>query len=64
MIDAMLFVPIISMFFGIIIRMSYKEHEQGHFHAEHQSQRGKFDFSGEVTIGNIQSPTALRLIRE
>jgi hypothetical protein len=55
-------VPIISVFFGIIIRMYYKEHEPGHFHAEHQGQHGKFDFSGEMTIGNIQSRTALRLI--
>ena len=44
--------------------MYYKEHEPGHFHAEHQNQQGKFDFSGEMTSGNIQSRTALRLIRE
>jgi hypothetical protein len=56
--------PIISVFFGIIIRMYYKEHEPGHFHAEHQGQQGKFAFSGEMTVGNIQSKTALRLIRE
>ena len=56
--------PIISVFFGIVIRMYYKEHEPGHFHAEHQGQQGKFDFSGEMTVGNIQSGTALRLIRE
>jgi len=31
---------------------------------EHQGQQGKFNFSGEMTIGNIQSRTALRLIRE
>lgn len=37
------------MFFGIIIRMYYKEHEPRHFHAEHQSQQGKFSFSGEMT---------------
>jgi hypothetical protein len=36
----------------------------GHFHAEHQGQQGKFDFSGEMTIGNVQSRTALRLIRQ
>ncbi len=23
--------------------MYYKEHEPGHFHAEHQGQQGKFD---------------------
>ena len=50
--------PSISVFFGIIIRMYYKEHEPGHFHAEHQGQQGKFNFSGEMTIGNIQSQTA------
>lgn len=33
-------------------------------HAEHQGQQGKFDFSGELIIGNIQSRTALRLIRK
>ena len=44
--------------------MYYKEHQPGHFHAEHQHQQGKFDFFGEMTIGNIQSQTALRLIRE
>ena len=53
--------PIISVFFGIIVRMYYKEHEPGHFHAEHQGQHGTFDFSGEMTVGNIRSGTALRL---
>lgn len=32
-------VPIIAMFFGIVVRMFYKEHEPAHFHAEHQSQQ-------------------------
>lgn len=56
--------PIISMFFGIVIRMFYNEHEPAHFHAEYQGQRGKFDLNGEMTVGNIHSLTALRLIRE
>jgi hypothetical protein len=56
--------PIISTFFGIVIRMFYKEHEPGHFHAEHQGQQGKFDFDGNTIVGNIRSRTALRLIRE
>ena len=33
--------PIISTFFGIVIRMFYKEHEPPHFHAEHQGQQAK-----------------------
>jgi hypothetical protein len=57
-------VPIISIFFGIIVRMYYKEHDPAHFHAEHQGQEGKFDFSGKMVIGNIQSKTALQLIRQ
>jgi Domain of unknown function (DUF4160) len=57
-------VPIISVFFGIIIRMFYKEHEPAHFHAEHQGQRAKFDFDGKLVAGEIRSRTALRLIRQ
>ncbi|MGH8248769.1 MAG: DUF4160 domain-containing protein [Gammaproteobacteria bacterium] len=56
--------PIISVFFGIVIRMFYQEHEPAHFHAEYQGQTAKFDFSGELIAGQIQSGTALRLIRE
>ena len=56
--------PIISLFFGIVIRMFYKEHEPAHFHAEHQGQLGKFDLEGTMVVGNIQSRRALRLIRE
>jgi Domain of unknown function (DUF4160) len=57
-------VPIISAFFGILIRMFYKDHAPPHFHAEHQGQLGKFDLDGRMIVGNIRSKTALRLIRE
>ncbi len=56
--------PIISTFFGIVIRMFYREHEPAHFHAEYQGQQGKFDLEGKLTAGNMYSKTALRLIRE
>ena len=56
--------PIISAFFGIVIRMFYKEHEPAHFHAEYQGQQGKFSFDGRMTAGNIHSRTARRLIRQ
>ena len=56
--------PIVSVFFGIVIRMFYKEHEPAHFHAEHQGQQAKFDLEGKPIAGNIQSRTALRLIRQ
>jgi Domain of unknown function (DUF4160) len=57
-------VPIISVFFGIVIRMFYKEHEPARFHAEYQGQQGKFDFDGHQIVGNLESGTALRLIAE
>ena len=53
--------PIISVFFGIIIRMYYKEHEPPHFHAEHQGQQGKFDFSGEMT-GSVPSSVEISFL--
>ena len=55
--------PIISTFFGIVIRMYYQDHEPGHFHAEYQGQHAKFSFDGELLAGDI-SGTARRLIRE
>jgi len=57
-------VPIISAFFGIVIRMFYREHEPIHFHAEHQGQQASFKLDGEVLAGEIRSRTAVRLIRE
>lgn len=56
--------PIISVFFGIVIRMFYKEHEPPHFHAEHQGQDAKFDFGGQLIVGEMRSATARRLIEE
>lgn len=56
--------PIISTFFGIVVRMFYQEHEPGHFHAEYQGQQATFLFSGELLAGEIRSGTARRLIRE
>jgi hypothetical protein len=55
--------PTISTFFGIVIRMFYQDYPPAHFHAEYQGQQGKFGFDGVMTVGNIRSRTALRLIR-
>jgi len=52
------------MFFGIIIRMFYSEHNPPHFHAEYQGSEGIFNFEGEMIQGNIKSNTALQLIKE
>lgn len=56
--------PVISTFFGIVIRMFYREHGVPHFHAEYQGQQATFTNSGEVLAGSISSRTALRLIQE
>lgn len=56
--------PIISTFFGIVIRMFYREHEPGHFHAEYQGQQATFDFSGTPLSGSMRSRTARRLIEQ
>jgi hypothetical protein len=57
-------VPVISRFFGIIVRMFYQDHDPAHFHAEYQGEKAKFSFSGELLVGRITSGTARRLIKE
>ncbi|MCC7369321.1 MAG: DUF4160 domain-containing protein [Chloroflexi bacterium] len=56
--------PVISTFFGILIRLYYREHGAGHFHAEYQSQLATFTFDGKILAGAIRSQNALRLIEE
>ena len=57
-------VPVVSIFFGIVIRMFFREHGIGHFHAEYQGQTATFTFDGKLLAGRIRSRTALRLIEE
>jgi hypothetical protein len=57
-------VPVISVFFGIVIRMFYREHGVAHFHADYQGQQATFTFDGDVLAGAMQSRTALRLVKE
>ena len=56
--------PYVSMFFGIIIRMFFSEHNPPRFHAEYQGTEGIFNFEGTMLQGNIKSAIALRLIKE
>ncbi|MFI3196890.1 MAG: DUF4160 domain-containing protein [Methylococcaceae bacterium] len=44
--------PIISRFFGIIIRMFYDDHNPPHFHAEYQAKNALFDFNGNILKGH------------
>lgn len=44
--------PTISMFYGILIKMNYKEHNPPHFHAYYQDYEATFNFDGELLEGN------------
>lgn len=33
--------PVISVFFGIVIRMYYEDHDPAHFHTEYQGERAE-----------------------
>jgi hypothetical protein len=56
--------PIVSVFYGIVVRMYYHDHEPPHFHVEYQDERGTFTLDGEMTRGVITSVRARRRIRE
>ena len=56
--------PVVSSFFGIIIRMYYDEHNPPHLHAGYQGNRAVFDFDGNMMKGNLKSRTATKLVRE
>lgn len=45
--------PIISMFYGIIIFMNWNDHMPPHFHARYQDFKGIFTLTGEILEGNI-----------
>ena len=56
--------PEICRFFGIIIRMFYDEHNPPHLHAEYQGKKAVFDFQGNMFKGNLNSRTAVKLVRD
>ena len=56
--------PVVSSFFGIVVRIYYKEHGVPHFHAEHQGRYASFTFDGRPLAGDLYSRTASRLVRQ
>ena len=56
--------PVISAFFGIVIRMFYQEHEPPHFHAEHRGEQATFSFEGQLITGTIRSGRARRYVED
>jgi len=46
--------PELARFYGIIIRMYFKDHSPPHFHAEYQGQKAEFDIRTlEIMAGTI-----------
>ncbi len=45
--------PTISMFYGIVIRMYYDDHNPPHFHAFYGDYKAIFNFEGEILGGAI-----------
>ncbi len=46
--------PVISTFYGIIIRMNFNDHNPPHFHAEYQGFKAAFDIrTGKLTAGDF-----------
>jgi hypothetical protein len=55
--------PVISMFFGIVVRMYYREHGPAHFHAEYAGSDAVFALDGTMVRGRLGSVRATRLVR-
>lgn len=47
--------PTISMFYGVIIRMYYDDHNPPHFHAFYGDYKAIFNFDGEILEGTMPS---------
>ena len=55
--------PIISMFFGIIIRINFRDHNPPHFHAEYQGLQAIFRID-DGTLLEGEFPTKMTKIIE
>ena len=47
--------PTISMFYGILIRMYYDDHNLPHFHAFYGNYKARFNLEGEIIEGDMPS---------
>lgn len=57
--------PVVSMFFGIIIRMYFgdtQQHPQPHLHAEYQNFRAVFDIETCELLEGALPPVKMRLV--
>ena len=55
--------PEISRFYGIIIRMFFRDHQPAHFHAQYGEHEAQINISdGEIIEGNLPKK-AIRLVQ-
>lgn len=45
--------PVLSMFYGIIISMFYKDHNPPHIHIQYAEYQAVMDFNGTILEGTI-----------
>lgn len=56
--------PLISSFYGIVIKMYFRDddkHHTPHFHAEYQNDSAAIDFNGNILTGTFP-PNKLKLV--
>jgi hypothetical protein len=59
-------VPILSMFYGIVIRMYFyddKQHHMPHLHAEYAGKRSVFDIEGGGVLSGELPPGKARMVQ-
>jgi hypothetical protein len=56
--------PEVSRFYGIVIRMFYREHNPPHFHAQYGDQEAVVDIESLTLMAGYLSPRARGLVVE
>ena len=56
--------PVIARFYGILIKMYFREHGVPHFHAVYAEYNGVFDMNTLEMIEGDLPPRAQRLVRD
>jgi hypothetical protein len=52
--------PIVSAFFGVLIRMYYQDHDPPYIHAERAGDHATFTFDAVLLAGSLRSRRAQR----
>jgi hypothetical protein len=56
--------PIVSIFFGIVIRMFHREHAPPHFHASYQGFEALIAIADGAVLAGSLPKRALRLVQD